>query len=116
MIKNKKGLEMIWSTLIAMILAFTLLALLIFFFTSSSGGFFDTIRGYFSKTNVDSVAKGCDILADTGNFYSYCCEKKQVKYYLNGSLKEGDFSCGELLNQSFAKGQFKVLECEGVAC
>ena len=75
----------------------------------------DRIKGYFSYSNVDSVVQGCNILADTGAEYAYCCEKKTVNYYSEGKKAEGLFTCNELLNQNFTES-IKVLDCKEVIC
>jgi len=113
--KNKKGFEMVWSTIVIIVLALMLLLFIILFFTSSSGSFMEKIKSYFSYSNVDSVVSGCNILVDSGNEYSFCCEKKMVKYYSNGEKKEGEFNCNELSKQVFGS-KVKVMNCEGISC
>ena len=117
MAKSKKGFEMIWSTWVIMILAAVLLIFLILFFTTSSGSFLDNVKGYFSKTNVDSVVKGCNILSDSGNRYGFCCDKKDVKYLFEGEVKKGVFSCSELMNKSFVdNGITSDIKCDSLNC
>ncbi len=114
---NKRGFEMIWSTWVIMILAFLVLIFLIMFFTSSSGSFLGNIKGYFTKTNVDSVVKGCNILSDSGDRYEFCCGKKQVKYLFEGKVIEREFSCNELMNKSFVNNEIKSnFICEEGGC
>ena len=111
---NKKGFELVWSNVVAMVLAFAILLTLILFFTSSSGSFMERIKSYFSYSNVDSVVSGCNILIDSGQDYSFCCEKKLVKYYdENDEEKEAEFSCFELADEDFISG-LKELNCDGV--
>jgi hypothetical protein len=116
--KNKRGLEMIWSTWVIMVLAALLLIFLVLFFTSSSGSFMNNLKGYFSKTNVDSVVKGCNILTDSGNNYEFCCGKKEVTYLVDKNVKKGEFSCFELENKSFVNNEITSnmncnLNCSG---
>lgn len=117
MAKSKKGFEMVWSTWVIMILAAFLLIFLILFFTTSSGSFLDNVKNYFSKTNVDSVVKGCNILSDSGNKYEFCCSRKDVKYLSDGDVKNVMFSCSELINKSFVDNEIvSDIKCEGLNC
>ena len=111
MIKNKKGFELVWSSVVVMVLAFVVLLLLILFFTTTSGSFIGGIKSYFSYSNVDSVVPGCNILIQGGNDYSFCCEKKKVKYYSDGNKLEGQFTCSELIEQTFINGKINSVEC-----
>jgi hypothetical protein len=117
MSKSKKGFELIWSTWVIMILAAVLLIFLILFFTMSSGSFMNNVKGYFSKTNVDSVVKGCNILVNSGDRYEFCCSKKDVKYLSNGDVKTGMFSCSELVNKSFVDNEITSdIKCDSLNC
>lgn len=117
MAKSKKGFEMLWSTWVIMILAAMLLIFLILFFTTSSGTFLDNVKGYFSKSNVDSVVKGCNILSDSGNNYEFCCDKKDVEYISSGKVVKGVFSCSELMNKSYVNNLIiSDIKCEGLNC
>lgn len=117
MAKSKKGFEMIWSTWVIMILAALLLIFLILFFTTSSGSFINNIQGYFSKTNVDSVVKGCNILSDSGNKYDFCCDKKDVKYFGDGGIRKREYNCFELMNQSFVNNDIiSDISCADLNC
>ncbi|VVB78635.1 Uncharacterised protein [uncultured archaeon] len=107
---NKKGFEMTWNTLVAMILAILLVAVLIGFFTMGSVGFSNFIKSFSSYSNVDAVVSSCNLLVDSNSQYSFCCEKKQVKYYIDGKKATGEFSCLDLLNKSFTSG-IKSFEC-----
>lgn len=112
---NKKGFEMAWSTIVAMILAILLLAILIIFITMGSGKIGDYFKGLFGYSNVDNVVSSCNLNVQSNSQYSFCCEKKNVKYYLDGKRQEGEFTCLELLDKSFIKG-INSLECSGVGC
>ena len=114
---SKKGFEMIWSTWVIMILAAMLLIFLILFFTSSSGSFLNNIKGYFSKTNVDSVVKGCNILSDSGNNYEFCCSRRDVEYLADGKVVKSVFSCSELINKSFINNEIiSDIKCDSLNC
>jgi autotransporter translocation and assembly factor TamB len=117
MMRNKRGFEMIWSTWVIMILAAMLLIFILLFFAKGSGNFLDNIKNYFSKSNVDSVIKGCNILVDSGNKYNFCCEQKNVKYLDGKNVKSGDFSCFELMNKSFVNNGIKSgIDCINFEC
>lgn len=108
---------MIWSTWVVMILAVILVIFIIVFFTNSSTNFLDNVKNYFSKTNVDSVIKGCNILVDSGNNYDFCCGKKNVKYFVGRDIKNVDLSCFELMNKSFINNEIKSgINCGGSSC
>ena len=114
--KCKKGFELVWNTVIIIILGLILLTTVVLFFTGTAGSFFDTISSYFSETNVDSVIDGCNVMAGASQEYAFCCEKKTVKYYLEGEKVKEDFSCGELVNKDFVSGKIDELNCEGQVC
>jgi len=115
--KGKRGFQLTINTLVIMVLAMVLLIFLIMFFMKSSGGFVETIKGYFSYSNVDSVVNGCNILVDSGQEHAFCCEKKQVKYYLDGKKMDGEFSCGELIREGFVENRIDSgIDCGGVGC
>ena len=80
-----------------------------------SNNFLNTVKSYFSYSNVDSVVGSCNLLVQSDVQYRYCCEKNKVKYYLNGTKTEGDFSCSELLNMSLSNNLLEI-SCSGVSC
>ncbi len=115
--KEKRGFEMIWSTWVVMILAIMLVVFILAFFVLGSSNFLDNIKNYFSKTNVDSAVRGCNVLVDSGNKYDFCCAKKNVKYLNGRDIKIGDFSCFELMNKSFTNNEIKIgINCEVYLC
>lgn len=113
--KNTKGFEMVWSNVVVMILALFLIIILILFFTMGWQGFWDYMKDFFGYSNVDSVVTSCNLLVQSNSQYSFCCEKKNVKYYLDGKKTQGEFTCLELLNKNFIKG-INSLDCAGVGC
>ena len=113
---NKRGFEMVMSTIVIIILALILLIVILFFFMNSSGTFAETIKSYFSYSNVDNSVQSCNILVQSGNTYSFCCEKKMIKYYQNGSKGQKEFSCDELSNEGFISGKINKLDCGGITC
>ena len=107
---------MIWSTVVVIVLALMVLLFLVLFFTSTPGSFLGKVKTYFTYSNVDVVVDGCNILSSTEGSYSFCCEKKTVKYYLNGEKVSGDFSCGDLIEKSFINNQINGLNCGEISC
>jgi len=117
MAKGRKGFEMIWSTWVIMVLAAMLLIFLILFFTMGSGNFLDNIKGYFSKTNVDSVVKGCNILVDSGSKYEYCCSRKDVSYLVNGDVKKGMYTCSQIYEMKLGGNETTTnIKCDDQYC
>jgi len=113
--KDKRGFQMAINTIVILILAVMVLLFLVLFFTSSGGSLIEKITSYFTYSNVDSVINGCNVLVTTNSNYAFCCDKKNVKYYSEGK-KKGEFSCAELINQSFVAERVNRLNCEGVGC
>ncbi len=113
---NKKGFEMVMSTIVIIIISLVLLIAILFFFATSSGTFAETVKSYFSYSNVDSAVQSCNLLTQSGNTYSFCCEKKSIKYYLNGEKKSSEFNCNELSFEGFTSGKINKISCEGITC
>ena len=113
---NKKGFELVWNNIVVMILAFFVLLFLILFFSAGSGSFYENIKGYFSYSNVDSIIEGCNILSSSNSEYAFCCEKKVVKYYMNGEESKGEFSCKELTEKAFINGRINNMMCGENIC
>ena len=107
---NKKGLELAINTIVILVLAILVLIFLVLFFTGASNDFITKMKSYFSYSNVDQIVEKCNILADTNYQYSYCCEKKTVKYFENDKKVEDEFTCFELINKNFVN--VKELKCE----
>ncbi len=115
LIRDKKGIEMVWTTVIVAIIALFLLAFLVAFFLSGSSSFVEKVKGYFTYSNVDTVISNCNLLS-AGQEYAFCCEKKKVKYYLDGKRKEEEFTCSELVDKAFINNKINDLNCGGVVC
>jgi len=116
LVRNKKAFQLTIGTIVILILAALLLLFLILFFTGSAGPLLGKIKSYFSSSNVDNVIEGCNILADTNQEYSFCCEKKKVVYFEESSKEEGEFSCFELVDKSFINNKIKRFNCEERSC
>jgi len=119
--KDKRGIQLTLETILLLILMVAAVIMLSLFFTQSSNKFFGKIKAYFVHTNVDSIIGGCNVLSSTEASYAFCCEKKDVKYYMidegGRQIKtEGDFTCGELVEESFINGKINQLNCEEISC
>jgi hypothetical protein len=112
---NKKGFELVWSSVVIIALALVFLVVMVIFFLSSSGNFFDNIKTYFSYSNADSVVNSCNLLADSGQTNVYCCEKKTVKYYQDGEKLKEELTCLEVGEKGFAS-ELKELNCNVTSC
>jgi len=114
---EKGGMEMLWSTWVIMIIAMVLFVFLLTFFAMGSGNFLQNVKSFFSKVNVDSVVKGCNILVDSGNKYDFCCDNKTVKYLAGKDIKSEELKCFELMNKSYVNNQIKAgIDCGGYNC
>src|SRR3989344_4861913 len=76
----------------------------------------ENIKGYFSYSNVDSIIEGCNILSSSNSEYAFCCEKKVVKYYIDGEESKGEFSCKELTEKAFINGRINNMMCGENIC
>lgn len=112
---NKRGFELALSTIVVIILAVLLLLFTVMFFTTSSGSFIDTIKNYFSYSNVDSIVQRCNLLADSNSLNSFCCEKVEVRYYRDDKKMKGIFSCRDILDNSI-DSRIQDLNCMEVSC
>lgn len=111
--RNKKGFQLAVNTVVIMILAIVVLLFLIGFFMLGSGSFMDKIKGYFSYSNVDSIRQGCEVLVNSGQINSFCCDVKTVRYYDDGK-QEGELSCKEMVDLEII--ELNELDCSEVDC
>lgn len=112
---QKRGFEMALNTIVVLVLAVLVLIFAILFFTKGSESFMDTIKGYFSYSNVDSIVQRCNLLVDSNSLNSFCCEKTEVKYYLNDKKEKGIFNCRDMIDKNI-DSKIKALNCEEVKC
>jgi len=108
--EDKRGLEMVISTVILIILGVVILIAVIFLFTRSSTSFGDKINSFLGFSNVDSIIGNCNNLVNQESKYEYCCVRKTVKLSLKESL---DISCANATAKSWGK-TIQQLNCEGV--
>jgi hypothetical protein len=109
-IKNRKGFEMAFSTIVVIILALLLLATIIFIFSKSASSFREKISGYFSSSNVDSIIEKCSTLAISGGSFEYCCVNNTVKF---SSKDKQELTCLQASNFSWGM-KIGELNCENI--
>jgi hypothetical protein len=112
-VMDKKGLEMAINTIVILVLSIMVLIFSVLFFTGAGNNFLSKIGVYQDDFNVDAVIDNCNFYVDTDAEYSYCCEKKNVKYLEDGEKESGKFNCLEV-NERF--GGVGTLNCEKVNC
>jgi hypothetical protein len=110
-IQDKKGMEMAYSTIVALVVALIVLTLLIVFLTGGFNNFMQKIGIYTPVSNVDLVIQNCDVLASNQAKFEYCCLNKTVVF---SSKQKVDMTCFQAINFSWGK-DIDVLNCEG-AC
>ncbi|MGV8152374.1 MAG: hypothetical protein ACP5OG_04785 [Candidatus Nanoarchaeia archaeon] len=110
---NKRGFEMIWSTAVTLIIALVVLAFLFYFFLSTSGNFKDRINQFLKKSNVDEISQSCNLMAETSQVYSYCCEPKELRYFEGKTLKKEKLTCSEISKLNIGK-DITQIDCSGV--
>lgn len=108
--RGKRGFEMAFGTLVTMILAVILLALVIVFFTGGFNKFKDKIGGFFSDSNVDIVVDSCNRLIAQEAKFDYCCVNKTIKV---SSKQNYNMPC--LLASNYSWGaRIDKIDCSGV--
>lgn len=108
--KNKRGMEMLWSTVVYIVLALALLAVLILILVMYSGSFVDGIKNYFSKSNVDSTVRACNNFVLGNEKYEFCCVYRDIKLSNKEKL---NLTCSEFGNKSFGK-EVELIDCREV--
>ena len=111
LVKNKKGLEMAFSTIVVTVLAVILLVIVITFLMGGFKTFREKVGVYFSESNVDSVVDSCNFLVEQNSAYEYCCANKTIKLSAKQNLQ---MSCSMASNQSWAGNRIKELNCAGI--
>jgi len=110
MLKNKRGIELAFGTIITIIIAIVLLIFLIFMLAGGFNSFKEKVLLYLTVSNIDTIIENCNTLALQGQIYEYCCIKKTVKL----SAKEKyELTCANISMQSWGN-RITNLNCEGV--
>lgn len=121
--KNKKGLQLSLETILLMILVVFAVSMLFLFFSGNFKGLFDRITDFGGHSNVDSVIASCNLLVNSELTYSFCCEKKEVRYEKEEGGEQVDkteeYTCDELDGENsvlseIIKNKLNKLSCEGI--
>ena len=105
--RSKKGMELAIGTIVIIILSLLLLVSLIVMLVSSEKNFYDTVKSYFSDSNVDAIVVSCNNAVRTESFYEYCCVNKDVRLDRSDGF---EMTCNLASNESWG-GNIEKLEC-----
>jgi hypothetical protein len=110
---KKKGLQMVMTIVIVMILSIAALVSLIMLVNSQTGFLSKWLEGKQGESNVDSVIVTCNSLVVREAAYSYCCEKREVVL-----SKEESFTitCDGARGESWSSNRIDELSCAAVSC
>jgi ABC-type lipoprotein release transport system permease subunit len=108
--KDKRGLEIAFSTIVVIVLAVVVLIFLIVFFNQSTSGFKNRILTLLGSSNIDSIKDSCNTQAIQNSDFEYCCVNKTVKLSSKQSLQ---LTCEKATQESWGSSITK-LNCEGV--
>ena len=109
---QKKGMQMAINMIILIVLGVLILIGLTYMVVNQFGFFNDNVGGTQTSSNVDSIVEGCNLLAESGQTYSYCCDAKTIK------TSEGDeeLSCSESTDASWSGGRILEMDCSSISC
>lgn len=118
--KEKRGIVLSIETMLIIILSIAVLTILIIFLNVQTGFFSDFMDSLRSKSNVDDVVLVCNNLAITESATSYCCEEREVKYFIiegeKQKIKREDLSCDAIRIAGIAGERIRELDCSDVVC
>ena len=107
---GKRGMEMAFNTIIALIIAIILLVTIIVFFTGGFNNFKEKIGSFFSDSNVDLTIDSCNRLVSMGASFDYCCVNKTIKI---SAKQKYDLPCFRASNYTWG-AKIDKLDCNGV--
>ena len=94
---NKKGAEMTIGTIIIIVLALIVLVVLVVGFTGGWSNLWGKITAFFGGgTNVDTIARACELACTSGSNYDYCKDRTLKWDGADGKLISAKVSCKEL--------------------
>jgi len=108
MLAGKRGLEMVFSSIVMLILAIFLVSILILFLTGGFKNFQDKVGFYSPKSNVDSIVDNCNLLVQQNSVYEYCCINKTI---IIPNKQKFELSCFDALNQNWSSNRINKLNC-----
>lgn len=112
--KNKKAAEMTIGTIIIIILALVVLAVVIYGFTTGWGNLWQNIINFGGgNINVASVAKACQVACVSLSEYDYCTLTRKVTFNDKGIADSNNgrsFTCKELETKGAG------ISCDSLPC
>jgi hypothetical protein len=112
---KKRGQQMTLGTIIAIVLGIAVLVFLIFGFSTGFGNLMQQV-GIIGQTesNVDDIAKGCNLACQKGDQYEYCTLERTVELGGDeGKTIEGK-TCNELSEDGNVSGA--INGCPTISC
>ncbi len=111
---EKRGLEMVVTTMIMIVLSIAVLTILVVFLNSQTGFLSKWFKTQSTESNVDVVISACDGLVTSESVYAYCCERKEVAFGEgNSNIK---ISCDNISRTDWAGGRLREMDCSSVVC
>jgi hypothetical protein len=87
LIDNKRGLQLVVSTAIVMIISVVVLTGLFILFKDNFGAFQEGTEGILESTGGVAAKQACELACEAGSRFIYCCKKYEV---LNEKVMCGD--------------------------
>ncbi|MDD5193569.1 MAG: hypothetical protein PHF67_03195 [Candidatus Nanoarchaeia archaeon] len=114
--KNKKAAEMTIGTIIIIILALVVLAVIIYGFTTGWGNLWENIRNFGGgKINVGSIVNACQVACASSSVYDYCTLPRKVIFDDQGKNNPDNvnlWTCNKLALTKTELG----MSCAAVIC
>jgi hypothetical protein len=114
--ESRKGLEMTVTTIIMIVLSIAVLTILVVFLNSQTGFFSKWLKSQTSESTVDPFISNCNSLLNSESYYSYCCERKEVKFVSEDKIEAEKLTCGQALEYPWAKDRLQYSDCESITC
>tara|TARA_Y100000310_G_scaffold296487_1_gene328771 strand:+ start:123 stop:485 length:363 start_codon:yes stop_codon:yes gene_type:complete len=109
--KNKKGLSLIVTIAIIMILSVVVMTILFIMFKGNVDIFNRETGSILKTTSGIAVTEACDLACEANSRFSYCCVKHEIEIEVKGKLVERKYSCNhEVIGISCG------INCDGVVC
>ena len=100
------------STIILIVLGVLIMVGVTYMLMNQFGFFKGNVEGGQSSSNVDSIIEGCNLLVQSGQDYSYCCDVRDVKT----STEELELSCSESFGSAWTGGRILEVDCSSISC
>ncbi len=109
--RDERGMQMAISTIILIVLGILILMGLTFMLVGQFGLFKSKVISS-DESNVDSFVSGCNLLAQSEQSYSYCCDIQTVY----AGDRELEVSCSESIEFDWVGGRISRLDCSLIGC